>query len=53
MENKTETQALEENVERKSRKNIKIGAILGYVGFAINILYGLFLTPWILEVVGD
>ena len=53
MENKTETQALEENVERKSRKNIKIGAILGYVGFAINILYGLFFTPWILEVVGD
>ncbi|MDD7619487.1 MAG: oligosaccharide flippase family protein, partial [Bacillales bacterium] len=53
MENKTETQALEENIERKSRKNIKVGAILGYVGFAINILYGLFFTPWILEVVGD
>ncbi len=53
MENKKEIHTPETNTEAKSRKNIKLGAVLGYVGFAINILYGLFFTPWILEVVGD
>lgn len=39
--------------ETNSRKNIKIGSILGYLGFFVNILYGLFFTPWIIATIGN
>lgn len=53
MDNSKENVSVDVSVEKKSRKNIKLGAVLGYCGFAINILYGLFFTPWMLQMVGD
>lgn len=42
-----------EKIEHKSKKNIALGTILGYVAIAISIVYGLFLTPMIIQHVGD
>ena len=40
-------------IERKSKKNMVIGTILGYMAILISIASGLTLTPWIIRYVGD
>lgn len=42
-----------ERIEHKSKKNIAIGTILGYVAILISVFYGLFLTPIIIKHVGE
>lgn len=42
-----------ERIEHKSKKNIAIGTILGYVAILISVAYGLFLTPIIIQHVGE
>ena len=42
-----------ERIEHKSKKNIAIGTILGYVAILISVFYGLFLTPIIIKAVGE
>ena len=42
-----------ERIEHKSKKNIAIGTILGYVAIFISIFYGLVLTPMIIAEVGE
>lgn len=44
---------MDENKEANSKSQIKIGTILGYVAFAISILSGLFLTPFIIKTIGN
>ncbi len=41
-----------ERIEHKSKKNIAIGAILGYLAFFVSIIHGLVLTPMILNAFG-
>lgn len=41
-----------EKIEQKSKKNITIGAILGFVAVFVSIAYGIFMTPEIIRVVG-
>ena len=40
-------------VESKSNKQIKIGAIMSYITIAVNIVAGLLYTPWMLEQIGE
>ena len=42
-----------ERIEHKSKKNIALGTILGYVAIFISVFYGLFLTPIIIKYVGE
>jgi len=42
-----------ERIEHKSKKNIAIGTILGYIAILISVAYGLFLTPIIIQHVGE
>ena len=42
-----------EKIEGKSRKNMLLGTILGYIAIAISVCYGLFLTPEIVDAVGE
>ena len=42
-----------ERIERKSKKNMLLGTIFGYIAIGVSIVYGLFLTPEIVEVVGE
>ena len=42
-----------ERIEHKSKKNIAIGTVLGYVAILISVAYGLFLTPIIIQHVGQ
>lgn len=42
-----------ERIERKSKKNMLLGTIFGYLAIGVSIIYGLFLTPEIVEVVGE
>lgn len=42
-----------ERIERKSKKNMLLGTIFGYIAIGVSIIYGLFLTPEIVEVVGE
>lgn len=42
-----------EKIERKSKKNMLLGTILGYLAIAISVCYGLFLTPEIVDAVGE
>ena len=42
-----------ERIERKSKKNMLLGTIFGYVAIGVSIIYGLFLTPEIVAVVGE
>ena len=42
-----------ERIERKSKKNMLLGTIFGYLAIGVSIVYGLFLTPEIVEVVGE
>lgn len=42
-----------ERIEHKSKKNIAIGTVLGYVAILISVFYGLFLTPMIIKAVGE
>ena len=44
---------MENLVEKASTNQIKIGTILGYVALLISILYGLIITPWIIETIGE
>ena len=39
--------------ESKSKKQIKLGAILSYVSIAINIIVGLLYTPWMVRQIGQ
>ena len=41
-----------ESVESSSRRNIKIGGLLGYLALGINIVFGLFFTPWVIATLG-
>ena len=41
-----------EKIEQKSKKNITIGAILGFIAVFVSIAYGIFMTPEIIRVVG-
>lgn len=41
-----------EKIEQKSKKNITIGAILGFAAVFVSIAYGIFMTPEIIRVVG-
>ncbi len=41
-----------EKIEQKSKKNITIGAILGFVAVFVSVAYGIFMTPEIIRVVG-
>ena len=40
-------------IEHKSKKNITLGAIVGYLAIFVNIGSGLLLTPWIIDTVGE
>ena len=42
-----------ERIERKSKKNMLLGTIFGYAAIGVSIIYGLFLTPEIVEAVGE
>ena len=42
-----------EKIEHKSKKNLLFGTIFGYLAIGVSIIYGLFLTPEIVEVVGE
>lgn len=42
-----------DRIEHKSKKNIAIGTILGYIAILISVAYGLFLTPVIIQSVGE
>ena len=42
-----------EKIERKSKKNLLLGTIFGYLAIGVSIIYGLFLTPEIVDVVGE
>lgn len=51
--NKTEKIAdVNESVEISSRRNIKLGGLLGYLALGINIIFGLFFTPWVIATLG-
>ena len=41
-----------EKIEHKSKKNMAIGTILGYLAVFVSVAYGLFLTPEIIKFVG-
>ena len=41
-----------EKIERKSKKNVLLGTIFGYLAVLVSIVYGLFLTPEIINFVG-
>ena len=41
-----------ERIERKSKKNVLLGTIFGYLAVFVSIVYGLFLTPEIINFVG-
>ncbi len=41
-----------ELVEKNSRRNIKLGGLLGYLALGINIIFGLFFTPWVIATLG-
>ena len=41
-----------ERIEHKSKKNMAIGTIVGYLSILISIVHGLVLTPMIMEAVG-
>lgn len=41
-----------EKIEQKSKKNMVLGTILGYIAIIISIASGLTLTPWIISYVG-
>ena len=42
-----------ERIERKSKKNMFLGTLFGYIAIGVSIIYGLFLTPEIVDVVGE
>ena len=42
-----------ERIERKSKKNMLLGTIFGYLAIGVSIIYGLFLTPEIVAAVGE
>ncbi len=42
-----------ERIEHKSKKNITLGAIFGYVAILVSIASGLILTPWIIDTIGE
>lgn len=42
-----------EKIERKSKKNIALGTIFGYLAIAVSLVYGFFITPMIIKSVGD
>lgn len=41
-----------ERIEHKSKKNITLGAIFGYLAILVSIASGLILTPWIIDTIG-
>ena len=43
----------QEKIERKSKKNIALGTIFGYLAIAVSLVYGFFVTPMIIKSVGD
>ena len=42
-----------ERIEHKSKKNIALGTIFGYLAILISVAYGIFMTPEIIRTVGD
>ena len=42
-----------EKIEHKSKKNMALGTIFGYIAIFVSFLYGFFLTPEIINFVGD
>ena len=42
-----------EKIERKSKKNIALGTIFGYLAIFVSLCYGFFVTPEIIKHVGD
>ena len=42
-----------EKIEHKSKKNMLLGTIFGYIAIGVSILYGFFLTPEIVSAVGE
>ncbi len=45
--------ATQQSIEKRANKQIFVGAIMGYVAIAINVLSGLLFTPWIIESLGE
>lgn len=44
---------MDTNIEAKSSKAIKIGAIISYLALALDVVAGLIYTPWIIRQIGD
>jgi O-antigen/teichoic acid export membrane protein len=45
-------ETVEKSIETKSKTNIRLGTVLGYVALLVNVAYGLFFTPWIISSIG-
>ncbi|MBE7018941.1 MAG: hypothetical protein E7413_03575 [Ruminococcaceae bacterium] len=44
---------MDTNIEAKSTRQIKIGAIISYLALALDVVAGLIYTPWIIRQIGD
>ncbi len=44
---------MDNNIETKSSKAIKIGAVVSYLALALDVIAGLAYTPWIIRQIGD
>ena len=44
---------MDTNIEAKSSRQIKIGAIISYLALALDVVAGLLYTPWIIRQIGD
>ena len=42
-----------QNVEVNSRKQIRLGTIVSYLGIMVNIILGLIYTPWMIKEIGQ
>lgn len=51
-EEKTNNENCEKKRRNNSNFNIKLGAIIGYLTIAINIVFGFFFTPWVISQLG-
>ncbi|MBO5408663.1 MAG: oligosaccharide flippase family protein [Clostridia bacterium] len=44
---------MDTNIEAKSSRQIKIGAVISYLALALDVVAGLLYTPWIIRQIGD
>lgn len=41
------------DIEKRSNRQIKAGAIMSYLSIAINMIAGLLYTPWMIQIIGQ